>query len=178
MACCGPTRPFRLIAPLSSLFRARTLHKVCATPFVCAHNDICASRDTSLYENLQHPFAAAISLEACPLTSIFDIDGEAAMKSMNQLIRGVMVSLSALLLFAPTASFVSFSAAAQPPHASMANWSMSPAGMSRPVGRDWPPPTQSADAGTPPVPRGDLRGDIADNARRSSPSRPETAQRR
>ncbi|WP_322101997.1 hypothetical protein [Paraburkholderia sp. J41] len=96
---------------------------------------------------------------------------------MNLLIRGVMVSLSALLFFAPTASFVSFSAAAQPPHASVPSWSMSPTAMSR-AGRDWPPATQSADAGNPPVPRGDLRGDIADNARRSAPARPEPTQRR
>lgn len=94
------------------------------------------------------------------------------MKSMNLLIRGIMVSLSALLLFAPTASFVSFSAAAQPPHASVPNWSMSRTGA-----RAWPPTTESADAGNQPVPRGDLRGDIADNARRSAPSRPETQRR-
>ncbi|WP_322032950.1 hypothetical protein [Paraburkholderia sp. J76] len=99
------------------------------------------------------------------------------MKSMNLHIRGVMVSLSALALFVPTASFVSFSAAAQPPHASVPAWSMSRTGAHAPL----PPVAPGPSAGNPPVPRGDLRGDIADNARRSAsqpPQKPEQTQRR
>jgi hypothetical protein len=95
------------------------------------------------------------------------------MKPMNLHIRGIMVSLSALALFAPSASFVSFSAAAQPPHASAPTWSMSRTGS-----QAWPPAAPGADAGNQPVPRGDLRGDIADNARRSAPQRQEPPQRR
>lgn len=95
------------------------------------------------------------------------------MKSMNLHIRGIMVSLSALALFAPTASFVSFSAAAQPPHASVPRWSISRTGA-----RAMPPVAPGPNAGKPPVPRGDLRGDIADNARRSAPQRQEPTQRR
>lgn len=94
------------------------------------------------------------------------------MKSMNLHIRGIMVSLSALALFAPTASFVSFSAAAQPPHASAPKWSISRTGA-----HAWPPTAPGGEAGNRPVPRGDLRGDIADNARRSAPPRQEPQRR-
>ncbi|CAD6535452.1 hypothetical protein LMG27952_03026 [Paraburkholderia hiiakae] len=95
------------------------------------------------------------------------------MKSMNLHIRGIMVSLSTLALFVPAASFVSFSAAAQPPHASVPPWSISRTGAHAP-----PPAAPGPNAGNPPVPRGDLRGDIADNARRSAPQRQEPTQRR
>ncbi|MBB2928269.1 hypothetical protein [Paraburkholderia silvatlantica] len=95
------------------------------------------------------------------------------MKSMNLPIRGIMVSLSTLALFAPTASFVSFSATAQPPHASAPTWSMSHSGA-----HALPPAAPGPNAGHPPVPRGDLRGDITDNARRSAPQRQEPTQRR
>ncbi|MCP3717202.1 hypothetical protein [Paraburkholderia sp. CNPSo 3281] len=95
------------------------------------------------------------------------------MKSMNLHLRGIMVSLSALALFAPTASFVSFSAAAQPPHASAPTWSISRTGA-----RAMPPVAPGPNAGKPPVPRGDLRGDIADNARRSATQKQEPTQRR
>lgn len=95
------------------------------------------------------------------------------MKSMNLYIRGIMVSLSAVALFVPAASFVSFSAAAQPPHASAPTWSISRTGA-----HALPPPAPGPKAGNPPVPRGDLRGDIADNARRSAPQRQEPTQRR
>jgi hypothetical protein len=95
------------------------------------------------------------------------------MKPMNLHIRGIMVSLFALALFAPTASFMSFGAAAQPPHATAPSWSISRTG-----GHAWPPAAPGAEAGNRPVPRGDLRGDIADNARRSAPQRQETPQRR
>ncbi|WP_395065971.1 hypothetical protein [Paraburkholderia silvatlantica] len=92
---------------------------------------------------------------------------------MNLRIRGIMVSLSALALFAPTASVVSFSAVAKPPHASVPTWSISRTGA-----RALPPVAPGPNAGRPPVPRGDLRGDIADNARRSAPQRQEPTQRR
>ncbi|SDC40094.1 hypothetical protein [Paraburkholderia lycopersici] len=93
------------------------------------------------------------------------------MKSMDLPIRGIMVSLSALALFAPTASFMSFSAAAQPPHASAPPWPISRTGA-----HAWPPPAaggNGANGGSHPAPRGDLRGDITDNARRSAPQRQE-----
>jgi hypothetical protein len=95
------------------------------------------------------------------------------MKSMNLHIRGIMVSLLALALFAPTASFLSVGASAHPPHASIPTWSMSRTG-----GHAWPPAAPSAEANSRPAPRGDLRGDIADNARRSAPQRPEPPRRR
>ncbi|PVX73573.1 hypothetical protein [Paraburkholderia unamae] len=95
------------------------------------------------------------------------------MKSMNLHIRGIMVSLLALALFTPTASFVSLSASAQPPRASVPNWSISRTGA-----HAWPPAAPGEEAGNRPVPRGDLRGDIADNARRSAPPRQEPPQRR
>ncbi|WP_321963935.1 hypothetical protein [Paraburkholderia sp. J7] len=100
------------------------------------------------------------------------------MKSMNLHIRGIMVSLSALAplalfaLFAPTASFVSFSVAAQPPHAPAPPWPVSRTGA-----HAQPPAAPGPNAGKPPVPRGDLRGDIADNARRSAPQRQEPTRR-
>ena len=95
------------------------------------------------------------------------------MKSMNLHIRGIMVSLSALALFAPAASFMSFSATAQPPHASVPTWSISRTGA-----HAVPPAAPDPNAGNPPAPRGDLRGDIADNARRSEPQSQEPTQRR
>ena len=95
------------------------------------------------------------------------------MKSMNLHIRGIMVSLSALALFAPTASFVSFSAEAQPPHESAPTWSMSRTGANA-----LPPAAPGSNAANPPVPRGDLRGDIADHARHSASQRQEPTQRR
>jgi len=90
------------------------------------------------------------------------------MKSMNLHIRGIMVSLLALALFALTASFMSFSAAAQPPHAPVPTWSAPRSGA-----RAWPPAESRSGADRRPVPRGDLRGDIAENARRNAPQRQE-----
>ena len=95
------------------------------------------------------------------------------MKSMKLHIRRVMVSLSALSLFAPAASFVSFSAAAQQSHEPIPAWSMSRTGT-----RALPPAAHDSHAASPTVPRGDLRGDIADNARRTPPPRQEPAQHR
>ncbi|MFP3798118.1 hypothetical protein [Paraburkholderia sp. SIMBA_027] len=91
------------------------------------------------------------------------------MKSMILLNRGVMVSLSALALLAPLVSTtLSLTATAQPPRPGEASW-----GISRTGARAWPPEAGGVpDRVNEPVPRGDLRGDIADNARRSGPSRP------
>ncbi|MEM5329868.1 hypothetical protein VSR34_25190 [Paraburkholderia sp. JHI2823] len=95
------------------------------------------------------------------------------MKSMKLHIRRVMVSLSALGLLAPAASFVSLSAAAQQSHEPTPAWSMSRTGT-----RALPPAAPDSHAANPAVPRGDLRGDIASNARRSAPPRQEPAQHR
>jgi len=95
------------------------------------------------------------------------------MKSMKLHIRRVMVSLSALTLFAPAASFMSSSTAAQPSHEAGPAWSVSRTGA-----QALPPAAPGSHAANPPVPRGDLRGDIANNARRSAPPRHDPPQHR
>jgi hypothetical protein len=92
------------------------------------------------------------------------------MKSMTLLNRGFMVSLSALTLYAPLLSWLSPAATAQPPHPEQPGWSAARTGA-----HAWPPPPDShqTERTVQPVPRGDLRGDIADNARRSAASRQE-----
>jgi hypothetical protein len=84
------------------------------------------------------------------------------MKSMTLLIRGIMVSLCAL------ASLTPHHVAAQPPQGGAQNWQA-------PRSSAWPPAgAHLSGAPNPAVPRGDLRGDIADNARqRSAPPRQE-----
>ena len=95
------------------------------------------------------------------------------MKSMTLLNRGFMVSLSALALLAllalsaPLASLLTPDAAAQPPHASAPNLSVARTG-AHPWGLV--DDHRAAGAGQP-VPRGDLRSDIVDNARRSAAPR-------
>ncbi|WP_321783005.1 hypothetical protein [Paraburkholderia sp. J94] len=90
------------------------------------------------------------------------------MKSMILRNRGVMVSLSALALLASLVpTIVSLNATAQPPRPGEAGWAMSRSGA-----HAWPPESGGMPEGVnQPVPRGDLRGDIADNARRSGPPR-------
>ncbi|HEV3429790.1 MAG TPA: hypothetical protein VG320_18090 [Paraburkholderia sp.] len=96
------------------------------------------------------------------------------MKSMTLHNRGIMVSLSALALLASLtlpvqlATWLSDDASAQPPKSSAPHWPIARTGA-----HAWPPAANRADNAAPPVPRGDLRGDIVDNARRSPPQRPE-----
>ncbi|WP_322049039.1 hypothetical protein [Paraburkholderia sp. J67] len=97
------------------------------------------------------------------------------MKSMTLRNRGIMVSLSALALLASftlpvqVASWLSIDASAQPPQSGAPHWPIARTGA-----RAWPPTSERmANNEAPPVPRGDLRGDIVDNARRSPASRPE-----
>ncbi|WP_321953222.1 hypothetical protein [Paraburkholderia bannensis] len=93
------------------------------------------------------------------------------MKSMTLHNRGIMVSLSALALLASltlpakVASWLSDDASAQPPQSGSAHWPIARTGA-----HAWPPTgNRAADNAAQPVPRGDLRGDIVDNARRSPP---------
>ncbi|MBB3259542.1 hypothetical protein F4827_004417 [Paraburkholderia bannensis] len=89
--------------------------------------------------------------------------------------RGIMVSLSALALLASLtlpgqlASWLSDDASAQPPQSAAAHWPIARTGA-----HAWPPTgNRAADNAAQPVPRGDLRGDIVDNARRSPPPNPQ-----
>lgn len=98
------------------------------------------------------------------------------MQSMSLLVRGSMVSLSALALPALVliAALAPAGAAAQPPRPGGDGWSMN-----MPRAGAWPPPgaRQQNAPGPAAVPRGDLRGDIADNARqRATPGRQEPPQ--
>lgn len=97
------------------------------------------------------------------------------MKSMTLRNPGIMVSLSALALLASltlpgqVASWLSDDASAQPPQSGEAHWPIARTGA-----HAWPATgNRTADNTGQPVPRGDLRGDIVDNARRSPPARPE-----
>jgi hypothetical protein len=91
------------------------------------------------------------------------------MQSISLLIRGSMVSLSTLALIAALAST---HVLAEPQH-------MFASGPPTPRSGSWPPTGAHLPGGqapAPAVPRGDLRSDIADNARqRTPPSRPEPA---
>ncbi|POR46075.1 hypothetical protein B0G62_12757 [Paraburkholderia eburnea] len=102
------------------------------------------------------------------------------MKSMTLRNRGIMVSLSALALLASlalpvqVASWLSDDASAQPPQPGAAHWPIARTGA-----HAWPPTgNRAADNAAAPVPRGDLRGDIVNNARRSPPTRPEAPRAR
>jgi hypothetical protein len=87
------------------------------------------------------------------------------MKSMTLLVRGSMGSLTALALITALSCGV---AAAQPPQRNADGWNLPRAGARPPDGAP-----QSGRA-NPPVPRGDLRADITDNARqRAVPPRAE-----
>ncbi|HKT95773.1 MAG TPA: hypothetical protein VJS30_04450 [Paraburkholderia sp.] len=99
------------------------------------------------------------------------------MKSMTLFNRGFMVSLSALPLLAllalsaPLASFLTPDATAQPPRASVPH----PA-VARTGAHPWGLVDDHRAAGTAagaaqPVPRGNLRSDIVDNARRNAAPR-------
>ncbi|MCG5074043.1 hypothetical protein [Paraburkholderia tagetis] len=95
------------------------------------------------------------------------------MKSMTLLNRGFMVSLSALVLLAPLslsaplASLLTPDATAQPPRAGTPHLSMARTGA-----HSWGlADNRRADDAAQPVPRGNLRGDIVDNARRSGAPR-------
>ncbi|WP_233863586.1 hypothetical protein [Paraburkholderia adhaesiva] len=92
------------------------------------------------------------------------------MKSMPLLTPGIMVSLCALALIASVASS---GVCAQSQRAGSQGWSMPRVATSPPNG----PPLQGGQNQA--VPRGDLRGDIADHARqRASPSRPAPPEQR
>jgi hypothetical protein len=106
------------------------------------------------------------------------------MNSMTLRNRGIMVSLSALALLASLlvafalpvqiASWLSDDASAQPPQSGAAHWPIARTGA-----HAWPSTgNRAADNAGQPVPRGDLRGDIVDNARRSPPPRPEAPRSR
>ncbi len=95
------------------------------------------------------------------------------MQSVRPLIRGSMASLSTLALScavvaALAAALVPANAAAQPQRPDGGGWNAPRAG-------GWPPTGAHLRGGpSPAVPRGDLRADIADNARqRPPPPRPE-----
>ncbi|MDR3097453.1 MAG: hypothetical protein LBV73_10295 [Paraburkholderia sp.] len=104
------------------------------------------------------------------------------MKSMTLHNRGFMVSLSALALVAllslsvPLASLLTPDATAQPPRAGTPHLSMARTGA-----HAWGlAENHRADGAGQPVPRGNLRGDIVDNARRSAAprqDRPDTPRR-
>ncbi|QBQ97331.1 hypothetical protein [Paraburkholderia pallida] len=95
------------------------------------------------------------------------------MKTMTLFNRGFMVSLSALALLAlltlsaPLASLLTPDADAQPPRPGTPQLSAAHTGK-HPWGLVDDRRTKGA---AQPVPRGDLRSDIADNARRSAPPR-------
>lgn len=97
------------------------------------------------------------------------------MKSMTLLNQGFMVSFCALaLLVLPSlspslASLLTPDATAKPPHAGTPHASMARAG-TRPWGLVENP---RANGAAQAVPRGNLRGDIADNARRGAAPRPD-----
>jgi len=92
------------------------------------------------------------------------------MKSMTLLAPGIMVSLSALVLFA---SIAPAGTDAQPQRPGAAGWSMPRVGASPSDGAPLP------GGPNPAVPRGDLRGDIVDHARqRTAPPRPEPPEQR
>ena len=99
------------------------------------------------------------------------------MKSMTLLNRGFMVSLLALALYAPLSSWLSPVATAQPPHTEQAGWPIAGWSVARTgahaLAPPPPPDSHHTQRTAQPVPRGDLRGDIADNARRSAASRQE-----
>lgn len=95
------------------------------------------------------------------------------MKSMTLLNRGFMVSLSALALLAllalsaPLVSLLTPDATAQPPRPTAPHLSVARTGA-----HPWGLVDDHRAAGAAqPVPRGDLRSDIVDNARRSAPPR-------
>jgi len=97
------------------------------------------------------------------------------MKTMTLLNRGFMVSLSALallallMLSAPLASLLTPDATAQPPRPSAPHL-----GVARTGAHPWGLVDDHRAAGAAqPVPRGDLRSDIVDNARRSAAPREE-----
>ncbi|WP_321815757.1 MULTISPECIES: hypothetical protein [unclassified Paraburkholderia] len=96
------------------------------------------------------------------------------MRSMTLHNRGIMVSLSALALLAslalPTvvASWLSNDATAQPPQSSAPHWPIARTGA-----HAWPSAGARPADNAQPVPRGDLRSDIVDNARRTPPPRSE-----
>lgn len=95
------------------------------------------------------------------------------MRSMTLLNRGFMVSLSALALLAlvsllaPLASLLTPDAMAQPPRPNTPHWSVARTGAHAPGLVD----EHRTNGAAQPVPRGDLRSDIVDNARRSAPPR-------
>ncbi|TAM04608.1 MAG: hypothetical protein EPN70_11080 [Paraburkholderia sp.] len=94
------------------------------------------------------------------------------MKPMTLLARGIMVSLPTLALLA---SLAPSGALAQPPRAGAAGWPMPRVANQQPNEAHLPHGVNAA------VPRGNLRGDIVDNARQraATQSRPEPpAQRR
>ncbi|MFD1555899.1 hypothetical protein ACFSHT_09715 [Paraburkholderia silviterrae] len=97
------------------------------------------------------------------------------MKSMTLFNRGFMVSLSALALLAlltlsaPLASWLTPDAAAQPPRSGTPQLSAAHTGK-HPWGLV---DDRRAKGAAQAVPRGDLRSDIADNARRSAAPRQE-----
>ncbi|CAM2187218.1 Secreted protein [Paraburkholderia sacchari] len=96
------------------------------------------------------------------------------MKSMTLLNRGFMVSLSALVVLAlqfllpSLASLLTPDATAKPPHVGTPHLSVARTGTHSWGLAENPRANGAAQA----VPRGDLRGDIADNARRSAAPRP------
>lgn len=97
------------------------------------------------------------------------------MKTMTLLNRGFMVSLSALALLAlltlsaPLASLLTPDATAQPPRPSAPHVAVARTGA-----HPWGLVDDHRAAGAAqPVPRGDLRSDIVDNARRSAAPREE-----
>lgn len=92
------------------------------------------------------------------------------MKSMTLLAPGIMVSLSALVLFA---SIAPAGTDAQPPQPGAAGWSMPRVGTAQPDSAHLP------GGPNPAVPRGDLRSDIVDHARqRPAPPHPEPPDKR
>jgi hypothetical protein len=97
------------------------------------------------------------------------------MKTMTLCNRGFMVSLCALALYTPLSSWLLPDATAQPPRAEEAGWSIAGRPIAQTGAHAWAPPPDShrTERTAQPVPRGDLRGDIADNARRSAASRQE-----
>ncbi|MFX1672624.1 hypothetical protein PWR63_10140 [Paraburkholderia sp. A2WS-5] len=97
------------------------------------------------------------------------------MKSMTLLNQGFMVSFCALALLAllslspSLASLLAADATAKPPHAGAPHVSVARAGTHSWGLAEKPRAKGAAQA----VPRGNLRGDIADNARRSAAPRPD-----